>query len=133
MYLLTKHLFGQSVFATDLEQTPFFLKSDLKINDFTVLLHFLITYIFNDIQQKYIFHCPYLFCFLFFFLLELFIISIYQLKVNNKNTGTRSEICSKLTIKAPEQCQWCRSSVFIVNFEHILYLVLMFGLLTLNK
>ena len=27
---------------------------------------------------------------------------IYLLKVNNKNTRTRCQICSKLTIKAPE-------------------------------
>ena len=24
-----------------------------------------------------------------------------------------------LTIKTPERCQWCRSGVFIVNFEPI--------------
>ena len=28
---------------------------------------------------------------------------IYQLKVNNRNTRARCEICSKLTIKAPER------------------------------
>ena len=28
---------------------------------------------------------------------------IYLLKVNNRNTGTRCEICSKLTIKTPER------------------------------
>ena len=44
-------------------------------------------------------------------------------KVNNKNTRTRCEICSKLTIKTPERCQWRRSGVFIVNFEHISHLV----------
>ena len=32
--------------------------------------------------------------------------SIYLLKVNNKNIGKRCEICSKLTIKTPEQRQW---------------------------
>ena len=40
------------------------------------------------------------------------------------------EIFSKLTTQAPEGQQWCRSSVFIVNFLHI---VLVFSLLTLNK
>ena len=30
----------------------------------------------------------------------------YMLKVNNRNTKTRCEICSKLTIKTPEQCHW---------------------------
>ena len=42
------------------------------------------------------------------------------------------EICSKLTIKTPEQRQWHSSSVFIVNFEHILHLDLLFLLLTLS-
>ena len=37
---------------------------------------------------------------------------IYLLKVNNGNTRTRCEICSKLTIKTPEQRQWRRSRVF---------------------
>ena len=49
---------------------------------------------------------------------------IYLLKVNNRNTRTRCEICSKLTIKTP--------GVFIVNFEHISHLVLVFLLLTLS-
>ena len=48
-------------------------------------------------------------------------------KVNNRNTRTRCEICSKLTIKT-----WCYG-VFIVNFEHISHLVLVFLLLTLSK
>ena len=59
--------------------------------------------------------------------------SIYLFKVNNKNMTTRSEICSKLTIKIPEQRQWHRSGVFIVNFEHISDLVLVFLLLTLDR
>ena len=29
------------------------------------------------------------------------------------------EISSKLTIKTPEQRQWCRFSISMVNFEHI--------------
>ena len=58
---------------------------------------------------------------------------IYLLKVNNRNTRTRCEICSKLTINTPERRHWRRSGVFIVNFEHISYLVLVFLLLTLNK
>ena len=32
--------------------------------------------------------------------------SIYMLKVNNRNTRTRCEICSKLTIKTPERRHW---------------------------
>ena len=50
----------------------------------------------------------------------------------NRNTRTRCELCSKLTIKTPERRQWRRSGVFIVNFEHISHLVLVFLLLTLN-
>ena len=36
-------------------------------------------------------------------------VNIYLLKVNNRNTRTRCEICSKLTIKTPERCtsSWC--------------------------
>ena len=55
----------------------------------------------------------------------------YMFEVNNRNTRTWCEICSKLTIKTPERCQWRRSDwrrsgVFSVNFEHISYLVLVF-------
>ena len=42
------------------------------------------------------------------------------------------EICSELTIKIPERRHWRRSGIFIVNFEHISHLVLVFLLLTLN-
>ena len=48
MYLLAKNLFRQSVFVTDLEQTPFLLKCDLNINNLAVLLHFWKTKIFNE-------------------------------------------------------------------------------------
>ena len=57
---------------------------------------------------------------------------IYLRKVNNRNTRTRCDVCSKLTIKTPEQRQWRRSGVFIVNFEHISHLVPVFPLLNLN-
>ena len=50
----------------------------------------------------------------------------YMFKANNKNTRTKCEICSKLTIKIPERRRWhiCTyftpcSSVFIVNFEKV--------------
>ena len=52
---------------------------------------------------------------------------IYLLKVNNRNTKTGCEICSKLIIKTPEGLR-----VFVVNFEHISYLALVFLFLTLN-
>ena len=45
-------------------------------------------------------------------------------KVNNRNTRTRCEICPKLTIKIP--------GIFIVHFEQISHLVLVFLLLTLS-
>ena len=59
-------------------------------------------------------------------------VGIYLLKVNNRNTRSRSEICSKLTIKTPEWRHWRRSVVFIINFEQISHVVLVFLLLTLN-
>ena len=58
----------------------------------------------------------------------------YIFKVNNRNTRTRCEICSKLTIKTPERRQErLNFGVFIVNFEHISYLVLVLLLSTLNR
>ena len=54
-------------------------------------------------------------------------------KVNHRNTRARCEICSKLTIKTPERHHWRRSGVFIVNFEHISHLVLVFLLLILSR
>ena len=47
-----------------------------------------------------------------------FPVGIYLPKVNDRNTRTRCEICSELTIKTPKRRHWCRSGVFIVNFEH---------------
>ena len=43
------------------------------------------------------------------------------------------KICSKLTIEIPERRQWHLSGAFIVNFEHISYLALVFLLLTLSS
>ena len=40
---------------------------------------------------------------------------IYLLKVNNRNTKTRCEICSKLIMKTPER----RPSVSVANFEQV--------------
>ena len=57
-------------------------------------------------------------------------LGIYLLKVIIRSTRTRCEICSKLTIKRPERHHWRRSGVFIINFEHISLLVLVFLLLT---
>ena len=63
---------------------------------------------------------------------ETFPIGIYLLKVNNRNTRTRCEICSNLIIKTSETRQWRRFGVFIVKSEHISGLVLVFLLLTLH-
>ena len=57
---------------------------------------------------------------------------IYLLKFNDKKTRTRCEICSKLTIKTPEQRHWRRFGVSIVDFEHISHPFLVFLLLPLN-
>ena len=57
---------------------------------------------------------------------------IYLLRINNGNTRTRCEIFSKLTTKTPERRHWHRSAFFIINFERISHLVLLFLLLTLN-
>ena len=56
---------------------------------------------------------------------------IYRLKVNNRNTRTMCEICSKLTMKTLKRRHWCRSGD-LINFEHISHLVPVFLLLTLN-
>ena len=56
----------------------------------------------------------------------------YMFKISNRRTRTRCEICSKLTVKILERRQQRRSSIFIVNFERIYYLLLVFLLLTLN-
>ena len=50
---------------------------------------------------------------------KLYLENIDLLKVNNRNTKEKCEICSKLTIKTSDQRPWCRSGVFIVNFEHM--------------
>ena len=60
-----------------------------------------------------------------FFWVEWDINRSFLLKVNNRNSRKRCEICSKLTKKKLERLQWC-SGVFIVNFEHISHLVLVF-------
>ena len=58
---------------------------------------------------------------------------LYLFKVSNGNTTTTCEICSKLTIKTPEWRYWRRFGIFIVNFEQISHIVVVFSLLALNK
>ena len=52
---------------------------------------------------------------------------IYLFKVNNENTRKMCGICLKLTIKIPERCH-----VFIVNFQHISHIDLVFSMLNLT-
>ena len=61
---------------------------------------------------------------------------MYLFKVNNitlEKDATYIQLTIKLTIKKPERCQWRRSGIFIVNFEHISHIFLVFLLLTLKK
>ena len=55
-------------------------------------------------------------------------------KVSNRNTKTRCEklTCLKLTIKTPERHHWRCSGVFIISFEQISHLSLVFFSLTLK-
>ena len=48
--------------------------------------------------------------------------NISLIKVKNRSTRKRCEICSKLTIKTPERLQVRRSGVLIANSEHISHL-----------
>ena len=59
--------------------------------------------------------------------------NIYLFKVNKRKTKKSCEICSMSAIKTPKRRHWRRAGVFIVNFEHISNLVLVFLLLTLNN
>ena len=56
----------------------------------------------------------------------------YMFKVKNKNTRTRRKVCSKFTIKTPKR-YWRRSGIFIMNFEHLSHLALIFLLLTFSR
>ena len=50
---------------------------------------------------------------------------MYLLKVNNRNTRTKScETCSNLTVKTPERCEVVRTGFFIDSFEQISDLVM---------
>ena len=53
---------------------------------------------------------------------------IYLFKDGNGNTRPTYEICSKLAKETLEQRQWRGSGVFIVNFEQISDIVLVFPL-----
>ena len=70
------------------------------------------------------------FCRLIFFFHP---VNIYMFKVNNRNTRQSCKICSKLTIKTPDRRQCRRSVFFIVIYEHISHLFLLFLLLSLSR
>ena len=57
----------------------------------------------------------------------------YLYKFNNENTRTICEIYSKLTIKTAEQRHRRCSGFFVVNFEQVSHIVLVFTILSLNK
>ena len=57
--------------------------------------------------------------------------SIYLFKVNNGSTGTRCQIFLKLADTSAKSLT--SFGLFIVYFEHVLDIVLVFSLLTLNK
>ena len=57
----------------------------------------------------------------------------YMFKVNNRNSKTGCEICSRLTIKTPERHHCGRSGVFIVNFDHISHLFVVFLLMSFSR
>ena len=44
---------------------------------------------------------------------NIYLVIIYLFKFNNRNTRKMCEICSKLTIKTPEQCHWHISHLFL--------------------
>ena len=58
--------------------------------------------------------------------------NIHMLRINDRNIRKRCELFSKLTRNTPEQRQWRRSGVFILNFEYISHLFAAFLWLTLN-
>ena len=91
-------------------QTTYLINPSIKSRDKTVIMH---------LMQE----CTNLIFFMklkstaYTFLYELIPLPAnkHLLKVNNRNTRVRCEICSSLTIKAPERRQCRRSGVFIVN------------------
>ena len=62
---------------------------------------------------------------------NIFLFKISKKKKKKKNARKRCKICSKLTIRIPELPLGRCSGVFIVNFECISHLFLVFQLLTL--
>ena len=59
--------------------------------------------------------------------------NIYLLKVSNKNSRKRCDICSNLTLKRSDRLQWSRCDVFINDFKHMWHLFLVLVLFSFNK
>ena len=62
-----------------------------------------------------------------------YLAGIYLFKVDNENTKTMSEICTKLATKIPEWRHRWPSSVFIINSEQTSHIFMLFLLLTFTK
>ena len=58
---------------------------------------------------------------------------IYLFKVNNRKTRKRCDIYFKVNNKNTRTMSLRSFSCFLINFEHISYLFLVFLLLSLNK
>ena len=58
---------------------------------------------------------------------------IYMFQVNNRNTSAMCKTYSKLKLKTSERRHLSCSDVFIVKFEHVSHIALVFSLLTFNK
>ena len=48
---------------------------------------------------------------------DIYTANIYLLKVNNRNTKKRCEICSKSAINTSERCHWRRSGVLLLTLN----------------
>ena len=59
--------------------------------------------------------------------------STLLVQILQQNTKTMYKICSKLITTTPERREWCRCDIFIVSFEQISHIFLLFLLFTLNK
>ena len=60
----------------------------------------------------------------------------YLFKTNNGNTKNdigKCKMCLKLTVRIPERPQWHCAGVFIVDYQQISHIHLVFPLVTLNK
>ena len=51
----------------------------------------------------------------FVIIFAVYLAKVSLLKLNNRKTRKRCEICTKLTIKTPKRRHWRRSSDFVVN------------------